>query len=274
MPLSFSPSCHRHRQLRPWPSAVFVSWCLVQASGWGAEPRGRRVPPALAAGARVRKRSPAASPGRAPSPLHLRGRTGTLGETGTLGFGGRQSNAYRNAMFCVCGGSRLFSSLERWRGKAAAAAEQEKGAAAASGAAAGPGDSPGARRKAWPRLTAAGAVDASGTFSNGKGRLRVSAQPGQRLSDSALTVCAVPDLTLAEGKRRAKAALPCATKPWLPVLWLTDYDYGLARMIQACPRAVGLTLPPREPKLLRFLPITLYLLNSLALLWLIKRVFM
>lgn len=65
------------------------------------------------------------------------------------------------------------------------------------------------------------------------------------------------------------AAFPLCHKALAPCLMAYGIMITASRMIQACPRAVGLTLPSRN-HVLRFLPITLYLLNSLALLWLIN----
>lgn len=79
MPLSFSLPPATGTDSCVLAKRCLRRWCLVQASGWrGANPAGRRLLCACS-GRAVRKRSPAAP--RASLRLHLRGRTGTLGET-------------------------------------------------------------------------------------------------------------------------------------------------------------------------------------------------
>lgn len=154
MPLSFSLPPATGTDSCVLAKRCLRRWCLVQASGWrGANPAGRRLLCACS-GRAVRKRSPAA-PGRL-SASTSGAELERLGKRSTFGFG-EDSQTFTGMRCSVSVAGAVFSSLERWRGEGCGGGGAGERAAAASGAAAGPGDSPGARRKAWPRLTAAGA---------------------------------------------------------------------------------------------------------------------
>lgn len=168
MSLSFF-SCHRHI------SCVLAKRCLRRAGAWFRRPLrgadlGRRTARQCSEGG---WQSPAAQGASASTQG-----TGTLGKRSTFALG-EDSQTFTGMRCSVSGGGSRLLPCGRWRGKLRRRREQGGLRPAGGGVAAGPGrrGSPVAEERpgrAWSwRLP-----DASGTFSNGKGR--VSAQPGQR----------------------------------------------------------------------------------------------